>query len=58
MDHLLAGNRGSEAQPVLEVEFSGEEGVGQGPTNEFYAEVNHSYSYYYYLVLLLFIRVY
>ena len=41
MDHLLASNRGSEEQPVLEVEFAGEEGVGQGPTNEFYAEVTY-----------------
>ncbi|CDJ34320.1 uncharacterized protein EMH_0089490 [Eimeria mitis] len=39
MDHLLANSRSSEEQPVLEVEFAGEEGVGQGPTNEFYAEV-------------------
>lgn len=45
MDHLLASSRSSEEQPVLEVEFAGEEGVGQGPTNEFYAEVDIQHSF-------------
>ncbi|OEH80434.1 ubiquitin-transferase domain-containing protein [Cyclospora cayetanensis] len=42
MDHLLASSRSVEEQPLLEVEFAGEEGVGLGPTNEFYAEVLES----------------
>nr|CEL65448.1 TPA: Novel protein (Zgc:63649), related [Neospora caninum Liverpool] len=35
----VGGNVASQQQPLLEVEYFGEEGVGSGPTIEFYSEV-------------------